>query len=118
MDRQACSGYGFAPGSDAMANCLMRTAHQRQAQQAADQRAAADRAAADQRAQSAERARQDAVDQDNWDRTTGQGKYANPSASSASMGMPDLSSMHCTSNSTTTGSDNNQTTSTNTSCHN
>jgi len=118
MDQQACAGYGFAPGSQAMANCLMKTAQQRQAQQAADQRAAAARAAADQRTRDAARAQQDAIDQDNWDRRTGQGKYANPSSSSASMGMPDPSKMNCTSSSTTTGSTNNQTTTTNTSCHN
>ncbi len=118
MDQQSCSGYGFAPGTEAMANCLMRTAQQRQAQQAADQRASADRAAADQRARAAERAKQDAIDQDNWDRRTGQGKYANPSSSTASSGMPDLSAMKCSSTSTTSGSANNQTTTTNTSCHN
>jgi metal-dependent amidase/aminoacylase/carboxypeptidase family protein len=114
MDQQTCAGYGFAPGSEAMANCMMKTSQQRQAQQSADQRAAADRAAADQRA----RAQQDAIDQDNWDRKTGQGKYANPSSSSASTDMPDLSKMNCTSSSTTTGSANDQTTTTNTSCHN
>lgn len=38
LDMQACSGYGFQPGSPEFANCMMQTAQNRQAQQAANQR--------------------------------------------------------------------------------
>jgi hypothetical protein len=56
MDQQSCAGYGFPPGSDAFATCMMKTAQQRAAQQAADQRAAAAREAAEQRANAAQQA--------------------------------------------------------------
>jgi hypothetical protein len=117
MDQQQCSGYGFSPGSDAFANCMMKTTQQRDAQAAADRRAAADRDAADRRAREAK----DQADRDAWDKQTGQGKYANtPSSSSSpsSPSMPDLSGMNCTSTSSSSGSPNNMTTTTNTSCHN
>ena len=29
MDQQTCAGYGFQPGSDNYANCMMQTAHRR-----------------------------------------------------------------------------------------
>lgn len=38
IDMQACSGYGFQPGTPEYANCMMQTAQNRQAQQAANQR--------------------------------------------------------------------------------
>jgi hypothetical protein len=38
LDMQACSGYGFQPGSNEFAACMMQTAQNRQAQQSADQR--------------------------------------------------------------------------------
>ena len=56
MDEQKCSGFGFPPGTDAFANCMMKTTQQREADQAANQRAAAARAAAEQRANDAEQA--------------------------------------------------------------
>lgn len=37
MDQQQCAGFGFAPGSDGFANCVMRVSHQRQAEVAAEQ---------------------------------------------------------------------------------
>jgi len=116
MDQRQCTGYGFAPGTDAFANCMMTTSQQRDAQMAADRRAADERAAADRRAREA----QDQADQDAWDKRTGQGKYANTSSSSQPSGpsMPDLSGMNCTSTSSSSGSPNNMTTTTNTSCHN
>lgn len=126
MDQQQCSGYGFAPGSDAFANCLMRTSQQRDAQTAADRRAAAAQTAADQRARDAK----DQADRDAWDRETHQGKYSSSSSSSADSAtspssssssgssMPDLSGMNCSSTSTTSGSSNNQTTTTHTTCRN
>jgi len=50
VDPRQCSGYGFAPGTDAFANCMMNASQQRDAQAAADRGAAADRDAADKRA--------------------------------------------------------------------
>jgi len=38
LDMQACSGYGFKPGSTEYANCMMQTDQNRAAQQAASQR--------------------------------------------------------------------------------
>ena len=38
MDQQQCVGFGFAPGSDGFATCMMRTSQQRQAEAAAHQR--------------------------------------------------------------------------------
>jgi hypothetical protein len=116
MDQQQCSGYGFTPGSDAFANCMMHTSQQRDAQTAADRRAADDRAAADRRAREA----QDRADQDAWDKRTGQGTYANTPSSSSPSGpaAPDLSGMNCTNTSSSSGSPNNMTTTTNQSCHN
>jgi hypothetical protein len=38
MDQQQCIGYGFTPGTDGAANCMMGIAQQRQTQWAADQR--------------------------------------------------------------------------------
>lgn len=52
MDQQKCLGYGFQPGTDAFAHCMMATTQQREAQQAADARQrAADQAAADRQKQ-------------------------------------------------------------------
>jgi len=38
LDMQACSGYGFKPGTNEYATCMMQTAQNRAAQQAANQR--------------------------------------------------------------------------------
>jgi hypothetical protein len=38
MDQQQCIGYGFTPGTDGAANCMMGIAQQRRAEWAADQR--------------------------------------------------------------------------------
>lgn len=59
-DQQTCAGYGFQPGTDAFAHCMMKTAQQREAQEAANARQrAADQAAADRQkqAQAAQQAR-------------------------------------------------------------
>jgi hypothetical protein len=40
MDRQRCAGFGFAPGTDGFANCMMQATQQREAEQAARQRQA------------------------------------------------------------------------------
>jgi hypothetical protein len=117
MDQRQCSGYGFTPGTDAFANCMMNVTQQRDAQTAADRRAADDRAAADRRAREAK----DQADRDAWDKETQQGKYANTSSSSSSpppSSTPDLSGINCTTTSSSSGSPNNMTTTTNTSCHN
>ena len=107
MDQQQCAGYGFQPGTDAFANCLMSAAQHRDAQAAADRRAWEARQAADRQAEAA-RAAQQAAQQ-----------AANPkSDSSSGFQMPDLSGMNCTGSTTTSGSPNNSTTTTNTSCHN
>jgi hypothetical protein len=57
-DQQRCSSFGYQPGSDAFAQCMMKIDSQRQAQAAADRRAAQERAAEDQRAQAALQAQQ------------------------------------------------------------
>ncbi len=75
-DQGKCAGFGFTPGTDAFARCMMQIPTQREAQAAADCRAAAAQAAADQRAKDAAKAAADAADQDAWDRKTGQGKYS------------------------------------------
>jgi hypothetical protein len=50
MDQQSCAGFGFQPGTDAFANCMMQTSQQRAAQDAADQRAWQQRQAQQQQA--------------------------------------------------------------------
>jgi hypothetical protein len=40
VDKQKCSGFGFAPGSDAFAHCMMNLSQQRSAQEAQAQRQA------------------------------------------------------------------------------
>ena len=84
MDMQKCGGFGFAPGTDAFAHCMMGVSQQREAQQAADQRAAAAQAAANQRNQDLIKAAQDQADRDAWDKRTGQGAYSSSSSSSSS----------------------------------
>jgi hypothetical protein len=76
-DQNKCYGYGFQPGTDAFARCMMSTATQRDAQQAADRRSAAAQQAATDRQNASIKAAKDAADRDAWDRRTGQGAYAN-----------------------------------------
>lgn len=38
LDRQQCAGFGFTPGTDAFAGCMMRITQQRQAEAAAAER--------------------------------------------------------------------------------
>jgi hypothetical protein len=89
-DQNKCGGFGFAPGSDAFAHCMMQIASQRDAEAAADRRAAAARDAADRRAKDAAKAAKDQADRDAWDRKTGQGAYSSssPSSSSSSFSFP------------------------------
>ena len=114
MDQQTCAGYGFTPGTDAFAHCMMTTAQQRDAQAAANRRAADARDAADKQAQAA----RDQADQDAWDKRTGQGKYSSSSSSPSSTSAPDLGSMNCTTTSNSSGSPNDMTSSPKTVCHN
>jgi hypothetical protein len=57
MDQAKCSGFGFAPGTEAFAHCMMGISQQREAQEAADRRqqqlnaAIADQAQRDREAQ-------------------------------------------------------------------
>ncbi|HTW27443.1 MAG TPA: hypothetical protein VME92_09980 [Acetobacteraceae bacterium] len=107
MDQQRCYGYGFQPGSEAFANCLMKTEQHREAQQAADRRA-----------WQAQQAAQQAAQQQQAQAAAQKGSAGGSSSSSSGFSMPDMSGMKCTSTSTTSGSSNNSTTTTNTSCHN
>ena len=92
MDQQRCAGFGFSPGTDNFAHCMMSVTQQREAQGAADQRAAADRAAADRRAQAADQAAKDRADQDAWDKRTGQGKYSSSSSDAVAGSAADRAS--------------------------
>lgn len=47
MDMRSCGGFGFAPGTDGFANCMLNVTQQREAQQAADRRASQERQARD-----------------------------------------------------------------------
>ncbi len=83
-DQQGCIGYGFTPGTDAFAHCMMTTAQQRSAQEAA---AARQRAAANAEAQQREqdRAAADA-------RAAAQRAQSQSSSSSMDTSMPDMPS--------------------------
>jgi hypothetical protein len=87
-DQNKCGGYGFQPGTDGFANCMMNTASQRDAQQAADRRAAAAQQAANDRQNAAIKAQKDAADKDAWDRTTHQGIYANSRSGASDSSSP------------------------------
>ncbi|MDG4596000.1 MAG: hypothetical protein P9F75_10000 [Candidatus Contendobacter sp.] len=88
---QRCSDFGFTMGTMAFANCMISTATQSDTQQAAilSQRTARDAEEA--------RARQarDRADQDAWDRRTGQGIYATPSATPNQPTRSDHSKSEC-----------------------
>lgn len=137
MDQQKCAGFGYAAGSESFANCMMSVAQQRQAEEAAAQRAAAANAAAEQRQQAAIRAAQDQADKDAWDRRTGQGAYASSPGSSSSNPVDPIrdsitrdmekmesggssqftQGMNCTTTTTSSGSANNVTSTSQTNCH-
>lgn len=87
-DQSKCASYGFQPGTDAFAHCMMSTAMQRDAQQAAYQRTMAAQQAATDRQNAAIKAAKDAADKDAWDRRTGQGAYANASTSGPAYSPP------------------------------
>jgi hypothetical protein len=91
-DQNRCFSYGFQAGTDGMAHCMMNTAAQRQAQQAADRRMAAAQQAATDRQNAAIKAAKAAADRDAWDRTTGQGAYANAPSSAPAYSPPQMPS--------------------------
>lgn len=97
-DSQRCAGYGFKPGTDAFANCMMTQSSQREAQQAAAMRAQA----VQQAQERAAREERDRADQDAWDRRTGQGLYAPSAGAVAVPSMTEDSSSKCQSVETTT----------------
>jgi hypothetical protein len=108
MDQQKCSGYGFQPGTDAYAHCMMNVSLQRQSEQAADQRAATDRWAADQRANAALAAAKNAPDQSS----------SNANINSSSIDTSPTTGMQCTSSTVTSGTPFNQSSRSVTNCHN
>ena len=79
-DQNRCFGYGFQPGSNDFAHCMMNTSAQREYQQAQDRRMAAAQQAAAARQNAAIQAAKDAAAHDAWDRQTGQGAYSHPSS--------------------------------------
>ena len=79
-DQNRCFSYGFHPGTDDFAHCMMNTAAQREAKQAAYQRMQAAQQAATNRQNAAIQAQKDAAEHDAWDRETHQGAYANSSS--------------------------------------
>ncbi len=79
-DQSRCYNYGFHPGTDDFAHCMMNTAAQRDAQQAAYERMQAAQRAATDRQNAAIQAQKDAAEHDAWDRQTHQGAYANSSS--------------------------------------
>jgi hypothetical protein len=107
MDQQKCSGYGFQPGTDAYAHCMLNVSLQRQSEQAADQRAAADRWAADQRANAAVAAAKNS----NQDAT-------NTNINPSSIDTSPKAGMQCTTSTVTAGTPFNQSSRSVTNCHN
>lgn len=94
MDLQRCGGFGFAPGSDGMANCLLSVTQQREAEAAAERRAfEQNRLISDQRNRErevAERSRRDAADEARRDDFM---KSFN--AAPAGFGMPSINPANC-----------------------
>jgi hypothetical protein len=97
-DQNKCASYGFQPGTDGFAHCMMNTAAQREAQQAADRRLAAAQQAATDRQNAAIKAQKDAADRDAWDRKTGQGIYSNSSPNGPAYSPPQQPSASSSSN--------------------
>jgi hypothetical protein len=101
IDMQACSGYGFKPGTPEYANCMMQTAQNRSAQQAASQRqqsyndTIAQQAQKDRDAQEkAQRDAQDAAHQAEIQNMMNSSSI--PSVATPTIPSIDTSNMHCT----------------------
>ena len=101
LDMQACSGYGFKPGTNEYATCMMQTAQNRAAQQAANQRqqsyndtvaqqAQKDRDAKEQAQRDAENAAHQAEIQKMMSDTS------IPTVTTPTIPSIDTSNMHCT----------------------
>ncbi|MCK8788071.1 hypothetical protein M0638_27320 [Roseomonas sp. NAR14] len=103
MDTQRCAGFGFAPGTDGFANCLMSATQQREAEAAADRRAFQARQAQENQArqerEAAERARSDAEAQRRRDEAQRAMSSGPADIGIPQIQMPDLSRMNCTSSS-------------------
>jgi membrane protein involved in colicin uptake len=120
MDAHRCTGFGNVPGTDAFASCMMSVSQQRDAEEAADRRAASARADADQRAREAQAAsdRVAAEKDAETQRNIKQGEdLENEDARKAGFGPSPTDGMNCSTTSSSSGSANNLTTSTSTTCH-
>ena len=100
IDMQACSGYGFKPGTPEYANCMMQTAQNRSAQEAASQRqqsyndTIAQQAQKDREAQEkAQRDAQDAAHQAEIQKMMTDPTI--PTVSTPAIPSIDTSNMHC-----------------------
>jgi outer membrane murein-binding lipoprotein Lpp len=113
-DQQKCSGFGFQPGTQAFAHCMMEIYTQREDQIAADRRAAQAQNAADQRFQSALKAAKDKPDPGAWDSGNEQGT----SISTPDLGTGPTAGMNCTTTINSSGSANNRTSTSITNCTN
>lgn len=116
-DRATCQSYGFSDGTDAFANCMMKTAQKRQEQQLAAQRQAEqDRKDAERR----DRDAQAAADRDaETQRNIRMGEdVENQAAKDAGVGMPAQSDMHCETTTESTQSGNAGSSTSKTVCHN
>ena len=101
LDVQACSGYGFKPGTNEYATCMMQTAQNRAAQQAASQRqqsyndTVAQQAQKDREAQeNAQRDAQDAAHRAEVEKMMSDTSL--PTVTTPTIPSIDTSNMHCT----------------------
>ena len=99
MDRQRCAGFGFAPGSEAMANCTMNISQQRQAEQAAMQRQNARndviQQQMDRERRDVARAQDEAAMQRNRDQFMREFNSGGPNTGLGMHSMPSVSGMNC-----------------------
>lgn len=119
-DEAQCSGFGFKPGTDAFANCMMGISDRRQQQQAEAQRqAAADKRMAEEREKDRQ-AMQNAASQSDAD-TQRQIKMGedveNEAAREAEMNIPKIDSADCVTTTETTQSGNAGSSTSKTVCH-
>ncbi len=101
LDMQACTGYGFKPGTNEYATCMMQTAQNRAAQQAASQRqqsyndTVAQQAQKDREAQEkAQRDAQDAAHRAEVEKMMSDTSI--PTVTTPTIPSIDTSNMHCT----------------------
>ena len=113
-DQQKCSGFGFQPGTESFAHCMMGVYSQREAQAAADRRAAQAQAAADRRFQDALKAANDRPNPDEWNRNSGE----DVNIIAPDFGTFPTAGMNCTTTINSSGSSNSRTSTSFTNCHN